>query len=123
MQKRLERLEGLIGKMLIIGVTVAGAIVASGGVLYLLRHGGEPVHYDVFTGEPTGLSTIIGVIANAFSLSGRAIIQLGLLVLVAVQLVRVVFTVWLFRVAHDRIFVYISLFVLAVLGYSLFGQG
>ena len=123
MPKRLERMERLIGSMLIIGVTISGAIVALGGALYLLHHGGEPVHYGVFTGEPTGLSTIVGVVTNALHLSGRAIIQLGLLVLVAIQLVRVVFTAWLFKVAHDRAFVYISLFVLAVLGYSLFGQG
>lgn len=122
-KKRLERLEQLIGTILIIGVTVAGAIVAFGGVFYLLHHGSERVHYDVFTGEPTGLSTIAGVVVNALHLSGSAIIQLGLLVLVAMQLVRVVFTVWLFKVARDRAFVYISLFVLAILGYSLFGQG
>jgi uncharacterized membrane protein len=118
-QKRLERLEQLIGRVLIIGVTIAGAIVAAGGALYLLRHGGEHVHYGVFTGEPTDLSTIAGVVTDTLRLSGRAIIQFGLLVLVAVQVVRVVFTVWLFKVAHDRVFVYISLFVLAVLGYSL----
>lgn len=123
MQKRLERLELLIGKVLIIGVTIAGAIVAVGGALYLLRHGGEHVHYDVFTGEPTDLSTIAGVVTDTLHLSGRAIIQFGLLVLVAVQVVRVVFTAWFFNAAHDRVFVYISLFVLAVLAYSLFGQG
>jgi uncharacterized membrane protein len=123
MQKRLERLERLIGSVLIIGVTIAGSIVALGGALYLVRHGGEHVHYGVFTGEPTGLSTIAGVVTNALHLSGRAIIQFGLLLLVAVQLVRVVFTMWLFKVARDSVFVYISLFVLALLVYSLFWQG
>lgn len=121
--KKLERLEMLIGKIMITGVVIAGAIVAFGGVLYLLRHGGAQVHYDVFNGEPTDLRTIVGVIKDSASLSGRAIIQLGLLVLVGVQLVRVGFTVWLFKVARDRTFVYLSLFVLAVLGFSLLHSG
>lgn len=123
MPKKLERMELLIGKILIIGVTIAGTIVALGGVLYLLRHGGEQVHYGVFSGEPTDLKTIVGVSEDVWHLSGRAIIQFGLLVLVAIQVVRVAFTVWLFKVARDKVFVYIGLLVLAVLAFSLFGQG
>lgn len=123
MQKELERLEGLIGKVLIVGVTTAGLIVALGGALYLARHGGEAVRYHVFVGEPSDLTTIGGVVRDALDGSGRGIIQLGLLVLVAVQVVRVAFTVWLFKAIHDRAFVLISLVVLAVLGYSLIGQG
>ena len=79
--------------------------------------------YHVFIGEPTDLRTFGGVIKDALHLSGRAIIQFGLLVLVAIQLVRVALTAWLFKAAHDNVFVYISLLVLTVLGYTLFGQG
>lgn len=122
-QKKLHELELLIGKVLIIGVTVAGLIVAAGGLVYLVRHGREQVHYGVFTGEPTDLKTIVGVSGDVLHWSGRAIIQLGLIVLVAIQVVRVGLTVWLFRVAGDNTFVYIGLLVLAVLAYSLFGQG
>lgn len=123
MSKKIERLERVIGLILLVGVAIAGSIVALGGTLYLLRHGRASVHYGVFSGEPTDLRTIPGVVGNVFHMEGRAIIQIGLLVLVAVQVVRVAFTAWLFKVAGDRVFVYVSLLVLAVLGYSLFGQG
>jgi uncharacterized membrane protein len=123
MQRELQRMETLIGKILIVGVTLAGSIVAVGGVVYLLRHGGAQVPYHVFVGEPSDLTTIGGVIKDSLHASGRAIIQLGLIVLVAVQVVRVAFTVWLFQAAHDRAFMYISLTVFLVLAYSLLGQG
>jgi uncharacterized membrane protein len=123
MRPELERLEALIGKILIIGVTIAGSIVAAGGALYLLRHGGESVHYHVFAGEPTDLRTIGGVIEDSARVSGRAIIQLGLFVLVAMQAVRVALTAWLFKRTNDPVFTYISVLVLVVLGYSLFGPG
>lgn len=123
MPRRVKKVETLMGRVLIIGIAVAGAIVAFGGVMYLLRYGGLPVHYEVYKGEPAGLRTIVGVIGDAVHVSARAIIQVGIVVLVAMQIVRVAFALWLFRTKNDRVFVGISLFVLVVLGYSLFGQG
>lgn len=123
MPARVDKLEALIGTVLIIGIVIAGAVVAVGGALYLLHYGSMPVHYGVYTGEPAELRTIVGVIGAAAHMSGRAIIQFGIVVLVAMQIVRVAFTLWLFKATHDRVFVGISLFVLALLGYSLFGQG
>jgi uncharacterized membrane protein len=117
-----QRMQSLIGKVLILGVIASGALVAFGGGLYLARHGFEPPHYQVFHGEPADLRTISGVLRDTMALSGRGIIQLGLGVLVGVQLVRVALTVWLFRVARDRAYIAISLFVLAVLVYSIFSK-
>lgn len=123
MHRDIRRLEALIGRVLIAGVMAAGVIVALGGILYLYRHAGTDVYYRLFTGEPTDLTTIGGVLGDALRASGRGIIQLGLIVLVAVQVVRVAFTVWLFKAMGDSAFVAISLAVLGVLVYSLFGQG
>ncbi|MEK7705651.1 MAG: DUF1634 domain-containing protein [Myxococcota bacterium] len=117
------RFERLIGKVLLLGVGLAAAIVLAGAVLYLVRHGHETARYGIFHGEPTALRTIHGVILSSAALSARAIIQLGLIVLVAVQLVRVGLTVWLFWVARDRVFVAVSVVVLAMLLYSLVGKG
>jgi uncharacterized membrane protein len=122
MDRAVERMEAVIGKVLILGVLVAGALVALGGSLYLWRHGAEPPHYQVFRGEPADLRTIGGVWRDTVALSGRGIIQLGLGVLVGVQVIRVILTVWLFKVARDPAYIAISLFVLAVLVYSIFGK-
>lgn len=117
----MERMENMIGKLLIIGVSISGIIVFIGGLLYLFHHGGASVHYGVFKGEPGDLKTLAGVIRDAFTLEGRGIIQLGLVILVTVQIVRVALTAALFGAIRDRAFVWISLFVLGVLIYSLLG--
>ncbi len=58
---------------------------------------------------------------EARSFSGRGIIQLGLLLLVATPVARVIFSVAAFALQQDWIYVVITLIVLAVLGFSLLG--
>jgi len=123
MDRSLERIEARIGMTLTAGVLLAGILVAFGGMLYLLHHAGQPVHYHIFRGEPSDLRTIGGVVHEATTLSGRGFIQLGLVALVAVQLVRVALTAWLFMVQRDRVYMWITLGILAVLAFSLFRKG
>ncbi len=85
----MRRMENLIGLVLLGGLLVSAATVLGGGVIFLWRHGSSPVHYRVFRGEPSDLRTLAGIWADAKRLSGRGIIQLGLMLLVAVQVVRV----------------------------------
>lgn len=123
MDLSVKRIETRIGMTLTAGVLLAGLLVAFGGMLYLLHHAGQPVHYHIFRGEPSDLRTIGGVVYEAMTLSGRGLIQLGLVVLVAVQLVRVALAAWLFVVQRDRVYAWIALAILAVLAYSLFRKG
>ncbi len=117
------RLERLIGSVLLAGVFASAVIVCSGGALFLWRHGGATVHYRVFRGEPSDLCSIEGAVKDAKSFSGRGIIQLGLMLLVAVQVVRVGLATFLFAVSRDRVFVLVSLLVLGMLSYGLLVQG
>ncbi len=123
MQPSLERMQVLMGRIFIFGVAVSSLIVLAGGTLYLIRHGEAPVHYQIFRGEPIELRSIAGVAREAGVPTGRGLIQLGLVLLVAVQVLRVSLTVWLFYTERDWKFCVISLTVLAVLAYSLFGRG
>jgi uncharacterized membrane protein len=118
-----KRVKALIGKTVIVAVLATAFIVAAGGIMYLVRHGAAGVHYGVFAGEPTDLRTLRGVLADALRLSGRGVIQLGLIVLVGAQVVRVALTMWLFVAQKNRAFVAISAVVLAVLLYSLLSGG
>jgi uncharacterized membrane protein len=118
-----ERVKALIGKTVIVVVLAAASIVACGGVMYLVRHGAAGVHYGVFTGEPTDLRTLRGVLADVLHMTGRGVIQFGLVILVGAQVVRVALTMWLFAVKRDRAFVAISAAVLAVLLFSLLSGG
>lgn len=115
----MEHLQLAIGKLLLCGVLVCFAIVTFGGGLYLFKHGTDIIHYHTFhTGLPA-YTTITAILQAAGNFSARGIIQLGLLILVFLQVLRVALTLWLFIKLRDRCFIAISLFILIILIYSL----
>ena len=116
-----RRIELIVGNLLRAGVLVAAAVVVFGGVIFLARHGREAPHYHVFLGEPEALRTAPGILREAASLRGREIIQLGLLLLIATPILRVAFSMVGFALERDRLYVGITLIVLAVLLFSLAG--
>jgi uncharacterized membrane protein len=117
-----QRVEEIIGDLLRAGVIIVASVVSLGGIVYLVRHGAEAPNYRVFLGEPADLRGVSGIIADARSFSGRGIIQLGLLLLVATPVARVIFSVAAFALQRDWIYVVITLIVLAALGYGLSGD-
>jgi uncharacterized membrane protein len=117
-----ERMDTIIGNLLRTGVGLAAALVFTGGVIYLFRHGAETPGYAVFRGEPADLRTLTGILHDVQSLRGRGIIQLGLLVLIATPVARVAFLAYIFARQRDRLYTAVALSVLALLAYSLFGQ-
>ncbi len=114
-----SRMERLLGMVLLLGVLVSAAIVLFGGAIYMVRHGNTQVHYRVFRGERSDLCTVGGILGDMTTFSGRGIIQMGLLLLVVLQIIRVALTGVLFAVARDRVFIAISALVLAMLVYGL----
>ncbi len=117
-----ERLDSMVSFVLRLGVNLAAAIVLVGAVVFLHRHGHELPHYGVFRGEPSDLRTIGGILRDAAALSGRGLIQLGLLALVATPVARVALSLVVFAVQRDRIYVAVTLLVLALLLLSLTGH-
>jgi uncharacterized membrane protein len=110
-----SRMEAMMGRLLQIGVLFASAVVFIGGVLYVHAHSTNPVNYRTFTSEPANLrhtAQFFGLVATG---DGAAIIQLGILLLIATPIARVVFAVIGFTIERDRLYVLISLIVLAVL--------
>lgn len=116
-----ERVEQVVGDLLRAGVTLAASVVVFGAVIYLLRHGHALPQYQVFRGEPSDLRSPLGILADTFLFHGRGVIQLGLLLLIATPVARVVFSVFAFAVERDYAYVVITLIVLAVLIFSLAG--
>jgi uncharacterized membrane protein len=115
-----EQVEQVMGNLLRAGVLVAATVVAAGGAVYLVRHGTDPVDYRSFHGEPSYFCRPSEIVARALALSGRGIIQLGLLLLIATPVARVIFSVFAFARQRDFTYVVLTLIVLAVLLYSLF---
>jgi uncharacterized membrane protein len=117
-------MENILGNLLQIGVLVSAAVVALGGVIYLVRHGTEFFlgRYAVFHGEPAELRSVLGILKNALDLHGRGLIQFGLLLLIATPIMRVVFAAGLFHRQRDRLYTVVALVVFCLLLYSLFGS-
>ena len=116
-----QRVEQVVGGLLRTGVILAGLVVLVGGVIYLFRHGAQLPQYRVFHGEPAELRSLMGIVAEAAKLHGRGVIQLGLLLLIATPVARVMFSVFAFALQRDYLYVGVTLIVLVVLLYSLLG--
>lgn len=117
-----QKVEDIVAILLRTGVLLSAAVVFCGAVIYLAHHGQEAANYRMFRGEPTDLRSIPGIIHDAAGLSGRGIIQLGLLLLIATPVARVAFAVFGFAAERDRMYVVFTLIVLGVLLYSLIGS-
>ena len=116
-----QRTEVVISVLLMAGVLTAAGVVLFGAIVFLARHGTSIPAYHVFQGEPTDLRTLSGIFHDAFTFEGRGIIQLGLLILIATPVARVVFSIFAFGMERDSLYVVITLIVLAVLVFSLVG--
>jgi len=114
-----QRMETVIANLLRAGVSLAAALVLAGGAVFLAGHGGEMLDRHAFRGEPADLRSLRGVFEGVAALRGPAIIQLGLLVLIATPIARVAFAAYGFGRQGDRLYVAVALIVLAVLLYSL----
>ncbi len=117
-----RQLDEFIGGLLRVGVLASAVLVLIGAVVVLGQEGGAPfAAHRAMTGVPATLRSVAGVLADAIAGNGRAIVQLGVLVLVGTPIARVVLSVFAFAVQRDRVYVCVTLVVLGVLGFSLFG--
>ena len=116
-----ERVERIMGTLLQSGVIISAAVVLAGGILYLLRYGRLPLRYENFVAERESLRGLGSVVNSALHGDGRAIIEVGLLLLIATPVARVLFSIIAFALEKDRLYVVLTLIVFVILIYSLFG--
>jgi uncharacterized membrane protein len=116
-----DRLKLLLGTLLKTGVILAAVIVLLGGVCCLARHGSEPAAYSVFHGAAEQYRSVHGVLQSAGPWDCGAVIQLGLLLLIATPVARVVLSLTLFSLVRDYTYAAFTAVVLAVLIYGLAG--
>lgn len=116
-----ERVERILGTLLQSGVIISGLVVLVGGIFYLLLYAHLPVHYENFVADRESLRSLTAVLNAAVHGDGRAIIQCGLLLLIATPVARVLFSILAFALEKDRLYVVLTLIVFLILIYSLFG--
>jgi uncharacterized membrane protein len=115
------KLELWISNLLRYGVQLSSLIVLVGGILYLIHHHAEPVDYRVFHGEPAIYRSPSGVVQALLQGHRRGIIQLGLLVLIATPILRVLLSLVTFLRWRDYTYAAITFLVLSGLIYSFVG--
>jgi uncharacterized membrane protein len=116
-----QRIEQLMGNLLRAGVTIAALVVLVGGILFLSQSGQQPEDMHRFHGEPPELSSVRGILQGLVANDPRAIIQFGLLLLVATPVARVAFALVAFAAQRNRLYTIVSGLVLVLLGLGLFG--
>jgi len=116
-----QRLEGIISRLLMAGVILSAVVVLLGGVCYLARYGHAAANYHVFHEVSPQLRSLHGVIGAIGPSNCAAVIQLGLLFLIATPIARVAFSLAGFALERDWTYVALTSIVLAILIYSVAG--
>jgi uncharacterized membrane protein len=117
-----QQFEIFLGKLLRTGVVIAALIVLAGGVWFLSEAHGARREYATFRGVPAELSSLDGIFHGAVGGQALAVIQLGILVLIATPVARVLFSMLGFALEKDWMYVGVTAMVLALLLYSLFNH-
>ncbi len=108
----------LIGWILLGGVMLS-AVVILFGLILLFFHSGE-ISTQGLHGFPRSFGDIWSGLAT---LQPQSVIALGLLLLIATPVLRVAVSIVAFEVEHDRRYAVITMIVLAILLFSIFGVG
>ncbi|MGF7037991.1 DUF1634 domain-containing protein [Mucilaginibacter lappiensis] len=109
----------VIGWILRVGVLLSMSIIFIGGVIYLYRHGQVPADYSTFKGVPDFVHSAQGIFNGIITLRGRAIIQAGIVLLIATPVIRVVFSAIGFVLEKDYLYTGITLLVLLIIFASM----
>jgi uncharacterized membrane protein len=118
-EDRVRRVELLISNLLRIGVSLSLVLMVIGTIISFTRH----PEYLSSSEELQRLTqpgaafphTVPDVVAGVRDLRGRAIVTLGLLLLIATPVVRVAVSIFAFIYQRDRIFTLITAVVLCLL--------
>ena len=114
-----KELDASVARMLLVGVSIAALVVFAGGIL-LLRQPLIPIpDYTHFHAVDPSLRSLKGITGSAFHLNPRAIVQFGLIILIATPIARVVYCIFGFARQHNKLYTGISTLVLVILLYSL----
>jgi uncharacterized membrane protein len=118
-----ERLDKVVGIVLRTGVLLAAALVLISGIAFVASHRQAAPDHRKFHAGPSQLASISGVLHGAMTLDPLYVIQLGLLILIATPIVRVMTCAVGFALERDWTYAIVSLIVLTFLIGSIVGSG
>lgn len=114
-----EQFDLLLAHVLRTGVVTASALVIAGALVYALRGAHGVPSFGMFTGEPGDLRSVTGILGDARRLSGRGLMQLGVIALIATPVVRVALSAVVFLRIRDWLYTIVTMIVLGLLLYGI----
>lgn len=121
-QIRDKDISRIIGNILRWGVYLSLSIAFIGGLIYLWGKGGaySQVQHQLFVEKDANLIELLSATFKGVSNGlGGSIIELGILLLMATPLARVVFSLVAFYLEKDKLYVFITLMVLLIIFTSI----
>lgn len=117
-----QDIQSIVGKLLRYGVVSASIIAFLGGLAYLIHNGEQMIpDYGHFVGEDEAYITLKGILNGVLRLESTEIIQLGIVVLIATPIFRVISSLFAFTLEKDKLYICITLIVLCIIMISIFG--
>jgi uncharacterized membrane protein len=117
-----QRIEMFLGQLLRLGVALAAIVVITGGILYFKSAPATIPDYHEFHGQPKEFTSVRETIQGSAEFQPLAIIQLGLLLLIATPVARVFFSIIGFAMERDWLYIGVTIVVLLLLLHSLVGD-
>lgn len=109
----------IMGNLLRAGVVLSMTVVFIGGVIYLFGFGQLKADYSEFVLDEAGFFSLASIWTGLLDLNGKAIIQLGILLLIFTPISRVILAVIGFFLERDYLYVFIGLMILSIILFSL----
>jgi len=116
-----DRMERIVSGVLRGGVLLS-TVVTLAGCAWLLMQGGQSLPgYHVFRGEPAELRSLRGTVRGILDGHPLSLIQLGVMLMIATPVARVIVSLVSFLLEGDRLYAVIASIVLVPLLASLMG--
>jgi len=118
-KQEMEQIEKTIGKILRVGVAVSATFMIVGLLMFFITGstGYSQASQELNSDWPRNITAIF---SGVFSLKPVALMMLGLLLLIFTPVLRVIASIFSFAFEKDRLYVYITLTVLAILLLAIF---
>lgn len=115
----MKDIKQLIGNTLRIGVFTACFIALVGGIIYLWKHGADPMpdysHFSYSEAHPEEYTTLSGIWAGILDMNAYSWIQAGVIALLLTPILRVTLSLFDFLRERDWLYAFITSVVLAII--------
>lgn len=105
-----QQMQYWMSRLLLTGTLLALTVVTLGGIWYLTLHGSSPLQTELFNVHASDLKITAPL----------GFIELGLYLLIATQVLRLIWLLWFYIKDHDYWFSIFTAFILCLIIYSLF---